>query len=114
MAEENFLHDKYGPEYDSWRNQTPVIIPAFKNWLAPSLPFSLKTVLRREYPGLLGLVTAFLVIEMIVDLVFEKQSFRGWVAEDYMWPVIFLITLIFCLTLRYLKKHTGLLKVSGR
>lgn len=114
MAEESFLHDKYGPEYDSWRNKTPVIIPDFKNWLAPSLPFSMKTVLRREYPGLLGMVTAFLGMEMIVDLVFRKQSFQTWIVDDYMWTVIFLITLIFCLTLRHLKKNTDLLRVSGR
>ncbi len=114
LAEENFLQEKYGPEYDSWRKKTPVILPNFRNWVAPSLPFSLKTVLRREYQGLLGMVTAFFVTEMIVDLVFERESFREWVAEDFMWPAIFFVTLAFCLTVRYFKKHTDVLRVAGR
>ncbi len=114
LAEEKFLHDTYGKEYDGWRAKTPVIIPNFKLWNAPSLPFSFKTVLKREYPGLLGVGLAFLIIELITDLVFEGESFREWIAEDYIWPVTFGIILAVCLTLRTLKKHTTVLKVEGR
>lgn len=114
LAEEKFLHEKFGQPYDEWRKRTPVIIPAFKLWQAPDMAFSLRTVLKREYQGLLGVATAFLVTEMAVDLVFEGETFREWIAEDYLWPVIFALILGFCLTLRYLKKHTAVLKVQGR
>ena len=114
LAEENYLQGKYGDEYNTWRAKTPVIIPNFKLWVPPSLPFSWRTVLKREYQGLLGMVTAFLVTEMIVDLIFEGEGFMEWVREDFIWPLVFFITLIFCLTLRYLKKHTLMLKVTGR
>lgn len=114
LAEESFLQDKYGPEYESWQKRTPVIIPNFKNWVPPSLPFSLKTVLRREYQGLLGMVAAFFVTEMIVDLVFKKEAFGQWIVEDFAWLAIFTATLVFCLSLRYFKKHTDCLNVDGR
>jgi NhaP-type Na+/H+ or K+/H+ antiporter len=60
------------------------------------------------------MVTAFFATEMIVDLVFEKEVFREWIIEDFAWPAIFGATLIFCLTVRFFKKHTDCLKVAGR
>lgn len=114
LAEEKFLHDKFGAEYDTWREKTPVIIPRFKQWSAPEMKFSWKTVLKREYPGLLAIGTAFLLTEMITDLLIEKEDFFHWLRDDIIWPVMFGIILIISLTLRFLKKHTKVLKVEGR
>lgn len=114
LAEEDFLHNKFGASYDAWRARTPVIIPKFSQWSAPDMEFSWKTVLKREYPGLLAIGTAFLVTELIVDLWFERESLREWLIEDMVWPIGYAIILIICLTLRTLKKHTNVLKVEGR
>lgn len=114
LAEEKFLHDSFGKEYDDWRARTPVIIPNFSQWKSADLEFSMRTVLKREYPGLLGVGTAYLIIELVTDLVFEGETFREWIVEDYIWPVTFGIILAVALTLRTLKKHTKLLKVEGR
>lgn len=114
LAEEKYLHDKFGAVYDEWRSKTPVIIPNLKLWRPHEMKFSWRTVLKREYQGLLGMATAFLVTEMVTDLVFEGESFGEWFAEDYIWPVTFAFILTFCLTLRYMKKHTDILKVEGR
>ena len=114
LAEEQYLHDKFGETYDTWRARTPVIIPKFSLWSAPNMEFSWKTVLKREYPGLLAVGTAFLVTEMIVDLLFERENFKEWIIDDIVWPVSYAIILVICLTLRTLKKHTRLLKVEGR
>jgi hypothetical protein len=54
------------------------------------------------------------VTEMIIDLIFEGENIAEWVAEDYIWPVTYAIIIVFCLTLRHLKKHTKILKVEGR
>lgn len=114
LAEEKFLHDKFGEQYDTWRQKTPVIIPRFGQWSAPEMTFSWKTVLKREYPGLLAIGTAFLVTEMITDLIVEKEDFFEWLRDDIVWPVMFGLILIISLTLRFLKKHTNILKVEGR
>lgn len=114
MAEEKYLHEKFGAIYDEWRTKTPVIIPDFSLWRAPEMALSIKTIMKREYQGLLGMATAFLVTEMITDLVFEKESFSEWIGEDWIWPATYSVILALCLTLRYLKKHTSLLKVEGR
>jgi len=114
LAEEKYLHEKFGDTYDQWRAKTPVIIPNFRLWRPHEIKFSWKTVLKREYQGLLGMATAFLVTEMVTDLVFEGETLNEWLGEDYIWPVTFAFILTFCLTLRYMKKHTDLLKVEGR
>lgn len=114
MAEEAFLEQTYGEEYRTWRAATPVIIPDFRLWRAPDMKFSVRTVLKREYNGLLGMATAFFVIEVVKDLFVEREPFTLWLREDIAWPVIYALILGLCLTLRFLKKNTGLLKVQGR
>lgn len=114
LTEEDYLEKKFGESYDSWRAKTPVIIPNMKLWEPAGVPFSWKTVLKREYPGLLAVGTVFFVTEIIVDLAFEKEAFSEWVHEDIIWPITYALIVTFCLTLRHLKKHTKLLKVEGR
>lgn len=114
LTEESFLHEKFGKTYDDWRAKTPVIIPNFSLWQKNDMQFSWKTVLKREYPGLLAIGTAFLVTEMVVDLVFEGEPFMEWVRNDIIWPITYAVILVICLTLRFLKKNTDVLKVAGR
>jgi len=114
MAEEDFLEKKFGATYTTWRERTPAIIPRFSQWQAPDLKFSFKTVMKREYQGLLAVGTVFLVTEFITDIFFEREPFSEWIREDIVWPVTYAIILCVCLTLRYLKKNTNVLKVQGR
>lgn len=114
LAEEKFLSDTYGDDYKTWRSKTPVIWPNFKLWQKPELPFSLKTVLKREYPGMMALGTAFFVTEFITDIIFEGEDFMEWLKDDFVWPFMFVVIMTFGLTLRYLKKNTDFLKVEGR
>lgn len=114
LAEEAFLHKKFGAAYDDWRNKTPTILPNFKLWQAPDMVFSWKTVLKREYPGFLAIGTAFLIIEMAVDILFADHSIAEWLDEDLIWLIAYATILIIALTLRHLKKHTDILKVEGR
>lgn len=114
LTEESFLHGKFGATYDDWRAKTPVIIPKFSLWHAPDMKFSWKTVLKREYPGLLAIGTAFLITEMAIDLIFEGEHFMQWLKDDWIWPVMYAVILAICLTLRTLKKKTTLLRVEGR
>lgn len=114
LAEENFLTETYGDEYTLWRAKTPAIFPNFKLWQKPELPFSLKTVLKREYPGLIAIGAAFFITEFITDVFFEGEPFMEWIVDDMAWPVMMLIILAIGLTLRFLKKNTDVLKVDGR
>ncbi len=114
LTEEKFLEDNYGEPYKDWRARTPVILPNLTLWQAPDMPYSWKTVLKREYPGFIAIGAAFFITEFITDIFFEGESLREWVIDDLAWPVMLAVFLMIGLTLRYLKKHTNVLKVEGR
>jgi len=113
-AEENYLTKKFGNEYLEWANKTPIFVPNLRLWQRPGLSFSFKTVLKREYSGLMAIASAFFIIEFLVDVVFEREPVMFWAKEDLVWIIGFVFSAITFLTLRTLKKHTKFLTVAGR
>ena len=109
LAEEVFLSEKFGDSYLDWAGRTPVFIPNLGHWQAPARRFEIKSVLKREYNGLLAVATAFLVIESIMDLLLEGEPFRGWLMEDIVPVTFFGISAAAFLILRTLKKKTSFL-----
>lgn len=114
LAEEKFLVETYGEDYTQWRAKTPAIWPNFKLWQSPELPLSIKTVVKREYPGFIAVGAAFFITEFITDVYFEGETLGEWIIDDMAWPIMLAIFLAIGLTARYLKKHTNFLKVEGR
>lgn len=113
-AEEAFLTNKFGDAYLEWARKTPVFIPNFALWENPELTFSWKTVLRREYNGLMAVCTAFFVTELVADVLVDHEPLQLWLREDWPWVGGFAMAAVMFLTLRTLKKHTQLLRVQGR
>lgn len=70
-AEETFVQRKFGKTYTDWAARTPVFIPKPWRRSRPELPFSLRTVLRREYNGSFFIVVAFTLIEPIDDVLLQ-------------------------------------------
>lgn len=113
-AEESFLAEKYGKIYTDWAEKTPIFVPAFRLWRKPSMPFSYRTVLKREYNGLMGVGAAFFVSEFLIDVGFQHEPLHVWLREDWPWVAGFALSALVFFTLRTLKKHTRVLKVEGR
>ncbi|MFO8129601.1 MAG: isoprenylcysteine carboxylmethyltransferase family protein [Bacteroidales bacterium] len=110
FAEERFLERKFGDDYLQWSGRTPAFFPSFKHYEPNRMPFSIKSVLRREYSGFLATVLSFTFIDFL-----RQYAMHGWPFE---WNRISLyalvISLILTLTLRTLKHHTRLLNESDR
>ena len=109
FAEEEFLRRSFGAAYAQWADVTPAIIPRLSRWRPPAVPFSVRTVLRREYPGWWALVASFTVVHFAGDLV---RTGRPGLAPG--WGAAFVGTTIVCSALRLLKRRTRLLHVEGR
>lgn len=113
LAEESFLRRAFGPEFERWAAQTPAFWPFAqgwrKRWRRPSLPFSLRTVLRREYSALLGLIATLAALEIVSD-----YAVTGRVYLDELWLTLLLGTGAIYVILRFLKRHTRALHVPGR
>src|SRR2546422_497608 len=56
FAEEAFLRQKFGETYQRLAATTPAFFPRFGQWRKPSLPFSWRNVMRREYTALMLLI----------------------------------------------------------
>ena len=109
FAEEAYLRDKFGAEYLTWADRTPVIIPSFRNYKKSILPFSFKNVLRREYNGFFAVIVCLFLFETLGELITKRrlEFDSGWIAALAVGFVVWL-------TLRTLKKRTRLLNVDGR
>lgn len=109
FAEERFLEKKFGQSYVDWSMKVPAFWPSFKNYEKTPIPFSLKTILRREYSGITATIIGFVFIDF----------FRDWFSTgEVQWKVnhgiVILIALLISLILRTLKHNTKILFEEDR
>ncbi len=109
FAEERFLERKFGDIYMEWASRTPAFIPCLRKYRKNIVPFSLVSVLRREYSGALATVIGFVFIDDLRRYFF-KDSFDLYTP----WHYALVVTLIIVIILRSLKHYTSVLKESGR
>lgn len=109
FAEEAFLRRKFGTEYLNWANRTPAFIPNLRLFTPPALPFSFRSVLRREHNGFFVLIGVMFFFEVATDLVI-KRAFDF----DLRWALLVGFGFVVWLTLRSLKNYTQVLNVEGR
>ena len=109
FAEEEFLRRKFGEAYVAWGETTPAFLPRLHGWKRPSLPFSLRTVLRREYPGVFAICASFFALEAYQRVVIHNE----W-QPNPLWSGVFIAGLLLFIALRTLKRNTTLLAVDGR
>ena len=109
MREEEFLYGKFGEDYRSWADRTPAFIPRFRGWQRPALPFSWRTLLRREYTSFFVVAAIMTAFEAAGDTIVE-----GSFTFEPEWKMFFGFSLAFYLACMFLKKRTRLLHVPGR
>jgi protein-S-isoprenylcysteine O-methyltransferase Ste14 len=109
LAEESFLRSKFGDEFNVWVAKTPAFVPNPMLWRPPSLPFSWRNALKREYTALMLAVLLHVVIEVFEHLVIDHRLML-----EPRWIAILATATLFYVGLRFLKKHTIVLQVEGR
>jgi protein-S-isoprenylcysteine O-methyltransferase Ste14 len=109
FAEERFLERKFGDDYMDWANQTPSFLPGFSKYKKNVIPFSTKTVLRREYSGALATVIGFVFID---DL--RRYFTTGGFELETPWHYALLAIAAIALILRSLKHYTKVLNEKDR
>lgn len=109
FSEEAFLRERFGDVYLEWANRTPVIVPKFTQYKKPTLPFSFRNVLRREYNGMFAVILIFFLLETV-----GEALSRGSVHFDVEWIVLLVTGFLVWIVLRSLKRYTTVLNVPGR
>lgn len=112
-AEEAFLIERFGASYQNWMARTPCFLPRFSLWRSPTMGFSLRAVLRREYPALIAIGVLFTLVEFISDTLLQGEPVSRWLITDRQWVIFFAATVVVGMSLRVLKKLHWL-DVPGR
>ncbi len=106
-AEERFLLGKFGDDYAQWAARTPAFIPRLRQWRRPDMPFSWRSVIKREHASIFGAIFALYLIAVTQHWV-DGEAFSAWFHIG-----MGLIALLE-LGVIALKKRTRLLHAAGR
>ena len=109
FAEERFLEKKFGDDYLNWSLKVPAFWPSFKNHEKTAIPFSMKTILRREYSGISATIIGFVFVAFLRDWFTSGEV--QWKLEH---GVVVIIALLISLVLRSLKHYTKVLYEADR
>jgi len=80
-----------------------------RHWRPAALPFSFRTVLKREYQTVFGAVVIFCGFGVAGDSVQARA-----LVLDPLWIAVFGASLVTYAVLRFLRKKTRVLHVEGR
>jgi len=108
FAEEEFLRTKFGAAFEEWAAQTPAFIPNLRSWRSPTLAFSWKTALAREYSTLFATIVMFFFLEAAGDFFAGKMPH-----VDFGWLLLLAVGCVIYILVRWMKKRK-LLSVDGR
>ena len=109
LAEERFLTQRFGAEFDAWSRETPAFFPRLSEWRPSPLPFSFRYALGRDYQAIYALVASATVIELVRSL----AAGQGWVLRP-VWLAFFAAGTVLYFLVDYLRRHTSALSVQGR
>lgn len=109
FAEERFLERKFGQDYIAWSMTIPAFIPSMKNYVKSNIPFSFKTILRREYSGVTATIIGFVFVS-ILRMSFASKTFQFTNTHALILVIALLISFVF----RTLKHKTKLLFEEDR
>jgi protein-S-isoprenylcysteine O-methyltransferase Ste14 len=108
FAEESYLEKKFGEQFIEWSMQVPAFIPSFRKFKKSDISFSFKTILRREYSGVLATAFGFAFIDLL-RIYFTTGQFEWQRVSVY----VTISAVIVALILRTLK-HNHFLDEEGR
>jgi protein-S-isoprenylcysteine O-methyltransferase Ste14 len=108
-AEERFLTEKFGETYLAWAKEVPAFFPRLSGWKHPELPFSFRTVLKREHSSMLSILASLFVLDQAREYFTEAQP-----GFDGAWIGFLAVGFLVYAVLVWMKKRTRLLHVDGR
>lgn len=109
FAEERFLERKFGQDYIDWSMKVPPFWPSMKNHIKTDIPFSMKTILRREYSGITATIISFVFVAFLRDWFTTGEAHFKMV-----YGIVIGVGLLISFILRTLKHNTKLLFEEDR
>ena len=108
FAEEQFLRGKFGEQYTQWAARVPAFIPSLGNFQKPSLPFSVRKVLKKEKNGLAATFFIFSLFDVSREYALGTHNYNTALHAATV------LSILLYIILRYLKNNTRVLDEEGR
>jgi len=109
FAEEQFLRNKFGQAYDKYSEKVRSFIPRFRGFIKPVLPFSFKSVLKREYNSFVNIFIIFLMLDLFRNYFLSERIYL-----TPLWIYIGIPAGLIWIIIRLIFKKTSLLNDDGR
>lgn len=109
FAEEQFLRRKFGDAYDKWSLKVSAFLPFHFNYIPPSLSFSMRNVMKREYNSFINIFVIFSILDL-----FRNYFLSGRIYMTGMWVYLSVVALVIWVVIRTIHKKTNWLQVEGR
>lgn len=109
FAEEQFLRRKFGEAYDKWSENVKAVLPRLKGFIKPALPFSFKSVLKREYNSFVNIFIIFTALD-----IFRNYFVSERIYVTPMWIWIAVPAGLIWVVIRIIHKKTKLLEDESR
>jgi len=109
FAEEQFLRRKFGNVYDEWSKNVNPFLPSLGNFKRPALPFSFRSVLKREYNSFGSVFLVFSLLDLI-----RNYRIYNEITITPVWLYLVIFAACAWLIIRILRKRTGVLNAKGR
>ena len=109
FAEEQFLRRKFGEAYDKYSEIVRAVLPRFRGFIKPALPFSIKSTLKREYNSFVNIFIIFVLLDLSRNYFLSERIYL-----TPMWIYIGVPAGLIWIIIRLIFKKTSLLNDDGR
>jgi protein-S-isoprenylcysteine O-methyltransferase Ste14 len=109
FAEEQFLRGKFGDVYDKYSEKVRAIIPRIRGFVKPALPFSFKSVLRREHNSFVNIFILFVLLDLFRNFFLSERIYLTPI-----WIYIGVVAGLIWVMIRLIHKRTSWLNDEGR
>ncbi|HBC77378.1 MAG TPA: lipid A phosphate methyltransferase [Bacteroidales bacterium] len=109
FAEEQFLRRKFGEIYDKYSEKVRAVIPRFRGYIKPALPFSVASVLKREYNSFVNIFIIFVLLDLFRNYFLSERIYL-----TPMWIYIGIPAGLIWIIIRLIFKKTSLLNDDDR
>ena len=117
FAEEAYLRQQFGEEFEEWAARVPAFIPKFSLFQKGEMQFSVKTFLRREYATIYSTVFSYVIADYLLFILIVVVNtpfqipFAKWIRPSlYILLAFTIITLI----VKLIKHKTDWLKADNK
>lgn len=101
LAEENFLKDKYGKEYENYCNGVKRIIPTFSSYKKNQNLLNLKKIIFKENDSIFNMMLMFVLL-----LLYKERVFTGTLRNPFLYIIPGVVLILGYISVKIVKKRT--------